>query len=109
MDGSSLIGARRVAGTHSFHGIEAATGAPLPGDFWVTPPEAVEQACALAAAAFDTFRETTPDARANFLETIAAALEEKGKALAKVYVGSLSLFAVQFCENLYNTCQKTAN
>jgi alpha-ketoglutaric semialdehyde dehydrogenase len=81
MDGSSLIGARRVAGTSSFQGIEAATGTPLPGDFSITPPEAVEQACALAAAAFDTFRETTPEARANFLEAIAAALETRSEAI----------------------------
>ncbi|RVU05850.1 aldehyde dehydrogenase (NADP(+)) [Novosphingobium umbonatum] len=81
MDGLSLIGARRVAGSAIFHGIEAATGAPLPGDFSVTPPEALAQACELASEGFDAYRETTPEQRATFLETIATAIEARAEAI----------------------------
>lgn len=79
--GAYLIGAQRRTSANSFTGIEAATGKALDGEFSITPVAEIDEACALAAAAFDTFRETTPDARATFLETIAAALESRAEAI----------------------------
>jgi alpha-ketoglutaric semialdehyde dehydrogenase len=81
MQGAYLIGARRVTGGNSFHGVEAATGAALPGEFPITSAADLDEACRLADAAFDTFRETTPETRAAFLEGIAAALEERREAI----------------------------
>ena len=75
MDGSYLIGGQRRTSAQTFQGIEAATGHPLPGDFAVTTPEDLALAFILAEQAFDHFRETAPETRATFLETIATALE----------------------------------
>ena len=71
--GAYLIGAARRTGTASFTGIEAATGKALDGDFAITTADDIAQACALAGAAFDAYREITPEARAAFLDAIAAA------------------------------------
>ncbi|MFP3570611.1 aldehyde dehydrogenase family protein, partial [Paraburkholderia sp. SIMBA_030] len=43
--------------------------------------EHVAQACALAWAAFDEYRETSVEQRAHFLETIAEQIEALGDAL----------------------------
>ena len=81
ISGAYLIGAARRAGTASFTGIEAATGKALDGDFAITTADDIAQACALAGAAFDAYRETTPEARAAFLDAIAAALEARAEAI----------------------------
>ena len=81
MSSAYLIGAQRRTSANSFTGIEAATGKPLEGDFPITPLDQIDEACALAAAAFDTYRETTPEARATFLEAIAAALEARAEPI----------------------------
>jgi len=79
--GAYLIGAHRRTSATSFTGIEAATGKALEGDFSVTPLDEIDEACALAGAAFDAYRETAPDARAAFLEAIAAALEARAQPI----------------------------
>lgn len=81
MSSAYLIGAQRRTSANSFTGIEAATGKPLEGDFPITPLNQIDEACALAAAAFDTYRETTPEARAAFLEAIATALEARAEPI----------------------------
>ena len=64
MDGSFLIGATATTSDERFHATNPATGERLAPDFSAAGPDHVEAACALADAAFDTFRETTPEARA---------------------------------------------
>ncbi|WP_371815767.1 aldehyde dehydrogenase (NADP(+)) [Novosphingobium sp. SG751A] len=81
MSSAYLIGAQRRTGAASFTGIEAATGKALDGDFAITTPDDIAEACALAGADFDAYRETTPEARAAFLEAIAAALEARAEAI----------------------------
>jgi alpha-ketoglutaric semialdehyde dehydrogenase len=81
MTGAYLIGAQRRTSANSFTGIAAATGEALPGEFFVTPLEDVDAACAMAADAFDAYRETTPEVRASFIEAIAAALESRAEAI----------------------------
>lgn len=112
LTGEMLIGARRVRGTHSaIHAINPATGEELEPVFGGGCKAEVEQACALADAAFDIYRETTPEARAVFLETIAEnilktddelivrAMQETGLPRARLEgergrtVGQLRLFA----------------
>ncbi len=72
LTGTSLIGSTEAASGETFSAIDPATGEPLSPAFGATGPAEVERACALAAAAFASYRETTPAARADFLEAIAA-------------------------------------
>ncbi len=82
LHGDNLIGgeALTVQGER-WRAIEAATGRELPSDFSAATPEMVERACALADEAYDTFRETTPEARAAFLEAVAQAILDIGDDL----------------------------
>lgn len=71
--GEMLIGATALRGVESeFHAIDPATGAALEPGFGGGGAAEVERACALAWEAFDLYRETGLEARAVFLETIAA-------------------------------------
>ncbi|TPG42519.1 aldehyde dehydrogenase (NADP(+)) [Sphingomonas koreensis] len=75
MDGSFLIGSQAITSSDTFRAIDPATDAALDTDFSVSSATHVEQACELATAAFDVFRETDPEQRATFLETIADEIE----------------------------------
>ncbi|MFX1767133.1 aldehyde dehydrogenase (NADP(+)) [Paraburkholderia sp. A1RI-2L] len=80
--GQSLIGAASVPGTNgAFHGIDARTGEALEPAFGGATQHDLERACALAEAAFDTYRETDLEARAAFLETIGEQINAIGDAL----------------------------
>lgn len=80
--GENLIGAEARRGTEAaFRAVEAATGQALEPDFPGASQSDLDRACALAEAAFDTFRETDPEARAGFLEAIAANILEIGDDL----------------------------
>jgi NADP-dependent aldehyde dehydrogenase len=65
----------------TFQGINPATGEAIDPPFAEAGPPELERACALAWAAFDTYRETSLEARAAFLEAIAAAILALGDAL----------------------------
>ncbi|EJL37513.1 NAD-dependent aldehyde dehydrogenase [Caulobacter sp. AP07] len=52
---------------------------------------AIDAACAAAAAAFDTYRETAPEARAAFLEAIAAEIEAIGDILIETAMAETGL------------------
>jgi NADP-dependent aldehyde dehydrogenase len=80
MNGAYLIGGEDRTSSETFSGMAAATGQSLDGDFAVTPLADIAQACALAAAAFDAYRETARRARV-FLEAIATALEARAEAI----------------------------
>ena len=63
--GEMLIGATALRGTDKpIRATEAATGKPLDPAFGGGTAADVERACALAWAAFDTYRETGPEERA---------------------------------------------
>jgi len=80
--GEMLIGASAVRGTEdSFHAINPATGETLAPAFHDGTADHVERACALADAAFDAYRATSPEQRARFLESIADGLEALGDEL----------------------------
>jgi 2,5-dioxopentanoate dehydrogenase len=82
MTGEMLIGATAVRGTETtFYGINPATGASLDPAYQGSTAADVDRACALAEAAFDTYRSTSPEQRATFLESIAAGLEALGDEL----------------------------
>ncbi len=82
LTGKLLIGQRAVTGTQAaIHAIDPATDSPLDPPYAGASAEQVTQACTLAWAAFDIYRETTLEQRAHFLETIAEQIEALGNAL----------------------------
>ncbi|MCP3729847.1 aldehyde dehydrogenase (NADP(+)) [Sphingomonas sp. MG17] len=83
MDGRFLIAGERIATGETFEAYDPAAGASAGPAFEVSGAAHVDQACTAAAAAFDVFRETSPEARAAFLEAIAAEIETLGDALVE--------------------------
>jgi NADP-dependent aldehyde dehydrogenase len=74
--GKQFIDGRRVAQSGStFSSIEAATGAALPHTFFQATEAEVQQAVAVATAAWVTFRKTGIEERAALLEAIAGELD----------------------------------
>jgi NADP-dependent aldehyde dehydrogenase len=112
LTGQMLIGARAVPGRESpIRGVDPATGKELEPAYGGATKEDLESACALADAASDAYRETSPETRAGFLEAIAEkilaigdplierAMQESGLPRARLEgergrtVGQLRLFA----------------
>ncbi len=82
--GEMLIGKIAVWGDKGdFRGVNPATGAQIEPPFGSGSRADVDRACALAWAAFDTYRETSLEQRAQFLEAIAQALLDAGDALVE--------------------------
>lgn len=80
--GNMLIGSKDVFGTQTtIQAINPATGQAIEPVFGGGSKNEVDQACALAWSAFDGYRETTPENRAHFLETIAEEIESLGDEL----------------------------
>jgi alpha-ketoglutaric semialdehyde dehydrogenase len=69
--GETIIGASLVRAAETYQAIEPATGATLDPPFSAAGAAEVDRACELAWAAFPTYRETSREDRAKFLETIA--------------------------------------
>lgn len=70
--GKMLIGSRSVHGQNAgFNGFNPASAEMLEPSFSGAGEAEVQQACALAAAAFDSYRESAPEQRAHFLDKIA--------------------------------------
>ncbi|MDD1964398.1 aldehyde dehydrogenase (NADP(+)) [Pseudomonas putida] len=82
LTGNMVVGQHAVSGTgEAIRAIDPATGQDLEPAYPGGTAEHVAQACALAWAAFDTFRETSLASRAEFLETIASEIEALGDEL----------------------------
>src|SRR5258706_6864790 len=82
LTGEMLIGNGAARGSEAaLRGIEAATGMEMEPAYGGAGAAELERACALAAAAFDTYRETTLEQRAKFLEKIAENIVGIGDAL----------------------------
>jgi alpha-ketoglutaric semialdehyde dehydrogenase len=82
--GSMLIGRERLAGTAgSFHAMNPATGASLEPVFGGASEQMLDRACALAAEAFDAYRESPLTARAALLEAIAKGIVDLGDELTE--------------------------
>lgn len=81
MDGRFLIAGERIATGETFEGYDPSAGVSIGPEFEISGADHVDQACTAAAAAFDEFRETSPEARARFLETIAEEIEAIGEPL----------------------------
>ncbi len=82
LTGKMLIGATATFGANgTVQGLDPSTGEALAPDYGLATPADLERACALAWAALDPYRETSLDARATFLETIAEEILAIGDAL----------------------------
>ncbi|MDI5889957.1 aldehyde dehydrogenase (NADP(+)) [Halomonas rhizosphaerae] len=82
--GTSLIGQRAVTGDQAvIRPIDPASGEALAPEYPGLDRHAVAEACQLAEEALTTYRETSLEERASFLETIAAEIEALGDALVE--------------------------
>ncbi|MBI3349382.1 MAG: aldehyde dehydrogenase (NADP(+)) [Burkholderiales bacterium] len=82
IQGLALIGGQPVRGAGKpFQAFDPGKNEALGPDFNAVDAAQVAQACALAGAAFDTFRATTDQERADFLEQIAAQILALGDDL----------------------------
>jgi 2,5-dioxopentanoate dehydrogenase len=84
ISGMMFVGGTAVHGTLTqFRAINPATGAELDPVFGGGGVAEVNRACDLAWAAFDSYRETSLEARAAFLEAIAAEIMDLGDELVE--------------------------
>lgn len=82
LTGNLLIGQESRFGSNgSIKAVNASTGAAIEPAFGGATADDLERACALAWTAFDQYRETSPEARATFLETIAQNILDIGDDL----------------------------
>ncbi|SMG53505.1 aldehyde dehydrogenase (NADP(+)) [Paraburkholderia susongensis] len=80
--GNLLIGQQSVFGSNGeIKAVNAATGATIEPVFGGATLADLDRACALAWTAFDIYRETSPEVRATFLETIAQNILDIGDDL----------------------------
>ncbi|MES2257488.1 MAG: aldehyde dehydrogenase (NADP(+)) [Pseudomonadota bacterium] len=80
--GESLIGGVSVKGNGgSFQAYDPSRRESLQPAFHMVDAQQIDQACRLAGAAFDTFRATSDEARAVFLEAIGAQIVALGDTL----------------------------
>lgn len=92
LTGELLIGQQSVKGSRDpIVAINPATGERLSPEFPGGTPEDVARACELAWTAFDTYRETSLEERAQFLETVADEIEAIGDALVERAVAESGL------------------
>jgi NADP-dependent aldehyde dehydrogenase len=81
LTGELIIGNQRVRTADTYRAIDPSTGETIAPDFYGAGAAEAERACALAWAAFPIYRETSLDARARFLETIADNIMAAGDEL----------------------------
>ncbi|MGJ7516767.1 aldehyde dehydrogenase (NADP(+)) [Pseudomonas baetica] len=107
LTGNLLIGQHALCGSRdAIRAINPATDEPLDPAYPGGSAEHVEQACALAWAAFDRYRETTLAARAEFLETIADEIEALGDELIERAVAETGLPRPRIQGERGRTCQQ---
>ena len=104
MHGKFPIGATLVSTSETFAGRAAADGSELPGRFSISSTADVAEACRLAEAACDAFRETAPAIRAAFLERIAERLEAVGPQIIARAMEETGLPQARLTGELGRTC-----
>ncbi|MFL1386071.1 aldehyde dehydrogenase (NADP(+)) [Pseudomonas tritici] len=92
LTGKMLIGQQLICGNReAIRAINPATNAALEPAYLGGDGEHVAQACALAWTAFDLYRETSLEARATFLESIASHIEALGDELIERAIAETGL------------------
>jgi len=104
MAGHFWIGSQRRTGDAVFTARAADDGAPLDGDFAISTPADVAQACMLADAAADAFRELPPARRAALLDRIATRLEAGAAAIIARAMVETGLPEARLTGELGRTC-----
>src|ERR1700730_15577971 len=80
--GEMLIGSQAVRGSETdLRAMNPTLGRELEPIFGGGGATEIDHACKLAQSAFDSYRETTLEVRANFLETIAQGIHDLGETL----------------------------
>ncbi|WP_353508576.1 aldehyde dehydrogenase (NADP(+)) [Intrasporangium sp.] len=80
--GHSIVAGERLVGrSKGLTAIEATTGQPLEPTYTLVDEEQLGWATAAAEAAFETYRATSPEERAAFLDEVAAQIEADGEAI----------------------------
>lgn len=74
-----IAGERSAAGNNTIQSFNATTGEALAYEFHQATEQEVNQACEAASVAFKTYRHTSPEQRAQFLEAIADELDALGQ------------------------------
>lgn len=107
LTGHMLIGQHTVAGNReAIRGINPATDTALEPAYAGGSAEHVERACALAWAALDRYRETTLDARSEFLQRIAVEIEALGDELIDRAMAETGLPRARLLGERGRTCQQ---
>ncbi|TEA60467.1 aldehyde dehydrogenase (NADP(+)) [Pseudomonas sp. CH235] len=107
LTGQLLIGQQTLTGDRDvIHGINPATNSPLRPAYAGGSAEHVEQACALAWAALDRYRETSLETRAEFIETIAGEIEALGDELIDRAMAETGLPRPRLLGERGRTCQQ---
>ncbi|MFO2463037.1 aldehyde dehydrogenase (NADP(+)) [Pseudomonas sp. 15FMM2] len=107
LTGNMLIGQHAIAGCReAIRAINPATNNALEPAYHGGTGEQVEQACALAWSAFDSYRETSLAARAEFLEAIANEIEKLGDELIDRAVAETGLPHPRILAERGRTCQQ---
>ena len=89
--GQSIIAGQSVHGANgTSHAINPATGEALEPTIYFIGIDEIDQAARAGQAAFDTYRNTSPEERAVFLETIAANLDEMKQDWCRNIVGKIA-------------------
>ena len=84
LTGSSLIAGRTVRGAHGeIAGSDPSTGRTLEPSYGLVGTDEVDEAAEQAWAAFASYRQTTPAARAAFLDTVADNIAGLGEQLTE--------------------------
>ncbi|MBT2772392.1 aldehyde dehydrogenase (NADP(+)) [Halomonas sp. ISL-60] len=92
LEGKLLIGQQAISGQQAdIQAVNPATGETLAPVYPGGGKAEVEQACELAEAAYATYRETSLEERAVFLETIASEIEAIGEELTERGVAETGL------------------
>ena len=105
LTGKMLIGQQAISGDReAIRAINPATDTPIEPAYAGGNGAHVEQACALAWAAFDTYRETSLADRATFLETVADAIEALGDELIDRAVAETGLLRARIQGERGRTC-----
>lgn len=105
LQGKLLIGQQVVtAKGAAISAINPATGEALEPAYATGGQAEVDQACALAWAAFDAYRETSLENRAAFLETIASEIEAIGEPLVERAMAETGLPQVRIEGERGRTC-----
>ncbi|WP_085695089.1 MULTISPECIES: aldehyde dehydrogenase (NADP(+)) [unclassified Pseudomonas] len=107
LTGKLLIGQHAVTGhREAIRGIDPTTDTALEPAYLGGDAEQVAQACALAEAAFDPYRETPVERRAEFLDTIALEIEALGDALIDRAMAETGLPRPRLLGERGRTCQQ---